>query len=592
MNGRFINDVIDYKCKDGKKRRAMIINDYNNGWFDVAYVKSNGSKNVEVHIEEYVYEDKLLGESVQVDTILPYNIGDLVAYYLDPNTYYLAHIVEVGPYNTIKILLGDLYMDRWIKDKKRGDYLEVDVKNIRWDGSADSASKKTKIRYGYEPQELHNANWFKKQAQGVFKFVGVCALFAAMVYSGIKITGYLSEQSNQLDNTTEYRSAVIEKTTLSNEEKNAYMPIERIFAEIYEKSVEDITDEEKNAITFLKVNESQRFTSTEYSYYIDYTINGGEVSRIDFVTTEGIDSYNFSMFSGVTELVLDMDDLKTIDFISSMPQVKKLDVDHTSVSDISVLAETAIEELNLNKNKEITDYSVLSHMSGLKKLIIDCDDSKLDTVTDDLMGLEELTTDTVSFVGKCPNLKKLTISYWSTCSFAVDYTIIVNCTSIEELSIINGNIDESALDLFAMENLKSLSLDGCVMRIQPGSVPDNDKLTSLFVSNIIFIENYSETSDGFMYYIDYDEVELADHMDFFKHFSKLKDLTVVNQKLKDISTLSNLNELETIDLSGNSITDFNPILDLPKLKKVTIKDNPFNENPSLINFGEGVEVIY
>lgn len=84
-----------------------------------------------------------------------------MAFYVKPEVYYLAHIIEIGSYNTIKIIFGDLYMDGWVKDHKRGDILEVNVSDIRWDGSACDFNKKTKIRYGYEPKELRNPNWKK-----------------------------------------------------------------------------------------------------------------------------------------------------------------------------------------------------------------------------------------------------------------------------------------------------------------------------------------------------------------------------------------------------------------------------------------------
>lgn len=58
INGRFINDVINFKCDDGVKREAIIIKDSDNGKFDVAYMTSEGCKNVKIKVERDVTENK------------------------------------------------------------------------------------------------------------------------------------------------------------------------------------------------------------------------------------------------------------------------------------------------------------------------------------------------------------------------------------------------------------------------------------------------------------------------------------------------------------------------------------------------------
>lgn len=592
MNGRFVNDVVEFKCKDGQKREAMIIKDYDNGKFDLAYITSNGCKNVTVHVEENVNENRLLGQSVHKETILPYKQGDLVAYYIEPEIYYLAHITEIGAYNTVKILLGDLFMNGWVQDRKKGDLVETDVKNIRWDGNAAGVDKEVKIKYGYEPQELIDPVERQKFVNQMLSVLMKLAVVLLVIFMLSRVYMHFENEKQSIPNQNTVMQPVVENKRPSEEVMDSYMPIERIFAEIYKKPLEDVTKEEKAAITYLELSERVKITGVDYWYYVDYAIDGGEIHRIDFDTSNGIDSYNFPEFAGVTEFILSMEDLKTVDFISSMPEVKKLELRMTSVSDISSLENSFINYLILYHNNEVMDYSVLSRMKELNRLYIDCDAEKMKTVEDDLIYLESLTTNSMSIVEKCPNLKKLVLSYFFASSMAKDYSIITNHNCIEELYIANGNIDESANDIFAMPNLKKLTLNECTLRINPEKIPVNDKITSLTVENISFIENYVEESSGFIYYIDYDTAELVDHMDFFNHFPNLQELTIKNQKITDISVLTNLKELETLDLSSNFITDFTSLSALPKLKRLTVKDNPFNVDPTTIKIGDGVEVIY
>lgn len=591
MNGRFINDVVTFKCKDGKKREAMIIKDFDNGRFDVAYIESNGCKNVTVHVEENIRESSFIGESTHKETILPYKVGDLVAYYVEPEVYYLAHIVEVGSYNTVKVLLGDLFMNDWIPDKKKGDMVEVEVKNIRWDMAAKDADKETKIKYGYEPQELRDPERMKKFARKLGKLVVTGALCAGGLFGAVMVLDSLQKSPNT-STKQPYNPPVVRNTRPTDEVMNSYKPIERIFAEIYNKPLEEITEEEKAAITYLNISEREGVINEKYDYYVYYAINDGEEDHISFKTEQGIDSYDIPEFSNVHKLVIEMKDLKTIDFIVSMPSVEDLELKYSSVSDISILNGLHINKLNLRANDEIEDYSVLSAMPELKVLNIDCDKEKVETITEDMTALEELHTSRTMLVSKCPNLKTLDLAHFSASTSAIDYSVISDNTSLENVSITNANIDESIRNIFSMENLKSLSLNECSLRVSIDDIPDNPNIQSLSISNIEFIENYSEASDGFVYYIDYDTVELVDHMDFFNHFSNVQNLSITNQKLTDVSVLANLKNLETVDLSSNFITDFKPLSSLPKLKKVTIKDNPFNTDPATIKIGDGAEVIY
>lgn len=146
-------------------------------------------------------------------------------------------------------------------------------------------------------------------------------------------------------------------------------------------------------------------------------------------------------------------------------------------------------------------------------------------------------------------------------------------------------------NLFNMPNLKSLSLDTCQLRMNPDSISDNSALSSLSIKSIEILDNYTSETDGFFTYVDYDVIELSEHMDFFNHFKNLKELTVNGQKINDVNAFCNITTLETLDLTDNNITDFSPLASLSNLKSLTIKNNSFTEDPSNINLGNDVEII-
>ena len=71
--------------------------------------------------------------------------------------------------------------------------------------------------------------------------------------------------------------------------------------------------------------------------------------------------------------------------------------------------------------------------------------------------------------------------------------------------------------------------------------------------------------------------------------SKLKDIRLISTTIDDISWVSNLKELENIDLTNsNDLKDLSPLLDCPKLKSVIIRQCPLVSN--LPNFPSSVSV--
>ena len=74
--------------------------------------------------------------------------------------------------------------------------------------------------------------------------------------------------------------------------------------------------------------------------------------------------------------------------------------------------------------------------------------------------------------------------------------------------------------------------------------------------------------------IDWDDVYLADHLDFVAHFPNLKKLDVADNKLENVDFAAALMKLEEIDLSDNYVTDLHTLADLPALREVNCKGNP------------------
>ena len=76
--------------------------------------------------------------------------------------------------------------------------------------------------------------------------------------------------------------------------------------------------------------------------------------------------------------------------------------------------------------------------------------------------------------------------------------------------------------------------------------------------------------------IDWDDVYLADHLDFIAHFPNLKKLDVADNKLDNIDFAAALTKLEEIDFADNYVTDMHVLSELLSLRQVNCKGNPIS----------------
>jgi uncharacterized repeat protein (TIGR02543 family) len=76
-----------------------------------------------------------------------------------------------------------------------------------------------------------------------------------------------------------------------------------------------------------------------------------------------------------------------------------------------------------------------------------------------------------------------------------------------------------------------------------------------------------ERNNRIVTYLDYDEVALADHMDFVGKFPNLEELYLQGNKLTDVTCAESLPQLTKLDVTDNYITDLRPLQKLIKLQQ-------------------------
>ncbi len=326
----------------------------------------------------------------------------------------------------------------------------------------------------------------------------------------------------------------------------------------------------------------------------------GQLKSLTLEDADAISDFAvFAAMENLEELNIESENLKALDFLKRMPQLKSL-----GLSDGALLTLDGIEALEGLESLSVTDCGELKNMdavaalTGLTELSLErpynCEEPSLAGLT----GLKRLTLDnfdSCAFLSKLTGLEELTLRSCDmpsnldlsgltqlkrlTCTtFYQDRSLafVKNISSLEYLNLSGMVTYEDISGIFALPGIRELKLSGIECEIDFDRVGDNPSLESLEMAGVGLYENVKVYSSGGMTSVYYDDVFLADHLDFFEHFPSLRKLDIADNELKDLEFASSLANLEEIDFSENYVTDMRVLASLPALRLVNCTGNPIS----------------
>lgn len=107
-------------------------------------------------------------------------------------------------------------------------------------------------------------------------------------------------------------------------------------------------------------------------------------------------------------------------------------------------------------------------------------------------------------------------------------------------------------------------------------ISENPSLQTLEIAGVQLYKNARVSGGNGIVDVSWDDVYLADHMDFIAHFPNLKKLNVADNKIKDLDFAASLVNLEEIDFSDNYVSDMHVLSSMPSLRQVNCKGNPIS----------------
>lgn len=315
---------------------------------------------------------------------------------------------------------------------------------------------------------------------------------------------------------------------------------------------------------------------------------------------EGMDFSVFGMMPWLERVTISSKKLKDFSFVSGMGGLRELNLSYGTFLNLDPLENcTGLESLTIERCDGLKDMSALSGLTNLKKLKLElpygCPEPDLSA----LSAMEELYLDSFESTAFLRNMPELRIMTLDSCkvnnpsdfeglgklttlnctSFGQmerDYRFITRLPALENLNLSGTKTYEDISGIFNMPTLKYLNISGMDCEINFDKIQDNTSLEQLKIDHIKLYKNVAVRGGGGIYSVNWDDVNLTDHLSFLGKFKGLNALSIKENELTDLEFASSIEALKSIDFSDNYVTDISPLSGLKGLREVICTENPIS----------------
>lgn len=324
------------------------------------------------------------------------------------------------------------------------------------------------------------------------------------------------------------------------------------------------------------------------------SLTGLESLAIDM--SEATDFSSFYSLNQLQELKLtSVRNLKTIDFIQNMPNLQSLDLENMDITNLERLRDkSSLTKLRLSSLYKLELLDIVNSLTSLTDLSIIGYSGDVSSIVAPHLKKAELTS---SFIPKleAPTLKNLTVyirgseSYFNgaellkypqleqlTAMESGDFKGISALNRLPNLQTLNFNetyfFDETR-ELFNLQHVKTLNCNECTFQFNSNNPFNNNILEHLTLNDGSF-----RIGNGDWLH------EVDKVMPYFAGFSALRSFTMQDSSLQLISFMENWQQIEMLHLENNAITNIEPLVNLPNLKRLYILGNQV-QNKSVLDKG-------
>ncbi|GMO66772.1 MAG: hypothetical protein Ta2D_12700 [Rickettsiales bacterium] len=255
------------------------------------------------------------------------------------------------------------------------------------------------------------------------------------------------------------------------------------------------------------------------------------------------------------DILTTQDEFKT--FIERNLQITDLDIsDCYNIVNFTLLENlTNLEQLDLTNCTNITDFSFLKNLKKLKVLSLSNTNIENLDVLENCRQLEVLNLKIATRIRSLNGIENSPLHDLN----------LFGCTALKEISALGNNTQLRSIDLTACGFVKDISFLKNARQMKYVNFnytlfPDLSVLTH-FIELEFFTMDFTNVS--------FNETICS----YFANLLNLKSLNLRNKGIIKLDFLSNLTKLKVLDISGNMIKDIAPLSNLTEMKELSIGSN-------------------
>lgn len=275
-----------------------------------------------------------------------------------------------------------------------------------------------------------------------------------------------------------------------------------------------------------------------------------------------------SSMTWLESLVLDRNTISDAEPLSKLVKLKSLSVSDNNIKDISVISGlTSLTEINVSKNF-IQDVSAMSSMTRLKTA--DISDNLVTTVSalSELSSLKTLNA-SGNQLSSVEALRRLT----SLTSLDISNNKLYNISSLSAMSSLT-NLDISSNAVTSLESISTLS-NLTTLNVSGNKISDYGVLSGTNIKHLVAAN--AEMNDSALASV--------------AKLSRLQTLDVRNNSIFDVSPLTSLGNLTTLNISGNYPKNISALAGCRKLNSVTCSNSTVSDADLYALKNKGITVI-
>lgn len=319
-----------------------------------------------------------------------------------------------------------------------------------------------------------------------------------------------------------------------------------------------------------------------------------ESLTIDY--SEATDFSSFYSLNQLQELKLTaVKNLKTLDFIQNMPNLQSLDLENMDITNLERLRnKSSLTKLRLASLYKSDLLDIVNSLTSLTDLSITGYSGQIASIVAPHLKKAELKNTFLSKL-EAPALKDLTVDISGAQSYlngaellkypqleqltameSGDFTGIRSLNRLPNLQTINLNetsFYEETSELFNLQHVKTLNCNECRFQINSQNSFNNNILEHLTLNDV----SYRIGNGDWVHEVD-------KVMPYFAGLTALRSFTIQDSSLQSLSFMENWQQIEVLHLENNAISNVEPLVNLPNLKKLYILGNQV-QNKSVLDNG-------